>query len=133
MTGSEFEKAVEKLLKDNGWWVHRFAKAKDGSQPFDILAMKDNRLCAYDCKVLNGNAERFPFSRVEDNQFLSFAMLESRVRMEGAGEVGFLIYSKGRIYFLGSYVMKMMDNLGVKSARLERLYEWKYQLEVKSE
>ena len=49
--GSDFEKEVCKMLQDMGYWVHFITPDMRGAQPFDIIAAKNNRPYAIDCKV----------------------------------------------------------------------------------
>lgn len=43
-----------------------------GSQPFDIIAIKDNIPYCIDCKTLANKSGTFNLDRVEENQRLSF-------------------------------------------------------------
>ncbi len=43
-----------------------------GSQPFDIITMKNDSVELYDCKTLNNKNGLFPISRIEENQRLSY-------------------------------------------------------------
>lgn len=69
MTGTEFEKEFCKILSNKGFWATRLAKKADGSQPFDVIAAKNSKVQAYECKVIQNY--RFDLSRVEDNQMRS--------------------------------------------------------------
>lgn len=71
--GREFENKFMKWLASKGYWVHFMNPAPDGSQPFDIIAIKKGTVCAFDCKTLEKG--RFPLSRIEDNQMLAFEAL----------------------------------------------------------
>ena len=44
MTGREFEKYMVDWLSTKGFWVHRLAESNTGSQPFDIIALKDYKV-----------------------------------------------------------------------------------------
>ena len=65
-SGSRFEREFAKLLSDNGFWVHLLARNIAGQQPADIIAMYHGGAYLIDCKVCEN--DRFPFSRVEENQ-----------------------------------------------------------------
>ena len=79
--GKEFENAFLEHLAKEGFWAHFMNPAPDGSQPFDIIALKNVSgtdkpnimACAFDCKTLKGH--RFPLSRIEDNQEGAFEAL----------------------------------------------------------
>ena len=75
MTGREFEKYMVDWLSNKGFWVHRMAESNTGSQPFDIIALKDYKVCAFDCKVISTKRPYFPFSRIEENQKRAFEKL----------------------------------------------------------
>ena len=71
--GTKFEQRVCKLLKDKGYWVHFLAPGtKNGSQPFDIIAVKDGLAVAIECKTLSTSHKFFPIERLEDNQVSAF-------------------------------------------------------------
>ena len=64
--GNDFEKEFAKILADEGWWVTLLTpKTHIGSQPADLIAVKDNRAILVDCKTCNSYL--FPLSRIEQN------------------------------------------------------------------
>lgn len=68
--GTEFEREVVNILSRKGFWVHFITPDASGSQPFDIIASKDNIPIVADCKT---NATKwFNISRFEDNQITAF-------------------------------------------------------------
>lgn len=64
--GNQFEYNFCDLLAQNGFWAKRLDPSSAGEQPFDIIAGKDGKIYAFECKVCNGS--RFTLNRVEDNQ-----------------------------------------------------------------
>ena len=68
--GSNFEQEFCQYLSSRGFWVHFITPAKDGGQPFDIIACKNNIVYAFDCKTNSTN--RFKLSRIEFNQENAF-------------------------------------------------------------
>lgn len=68
--GMTFEKKFCEILARQGYWVHFIAPDMRGSQPFDIVAMKNKKAYAYDCKTSANHL--FPFTRLEDNQIMAF-------------------------------------------------------------
>ena len=70
--GTAFERRVCELLKSKGYWVHFLAPDSRGSQPFDIIAVKDGIAAAIECKTLNAEDTYFYASRLEENQRLAF-------------------------------------------------------------
>lgn len=72
--GADFEQEFANLLNQYGFWALVIPKAKDGSQPFDIVAQKNGKAYNFDCKTLE--TVLFPLSRIEENQEKSFSKLE---------------------------------------------------------
>lgn len=68
--GSEFEREFCDLLKQMGYWVHFINPDRTGSQPFDVIACRNNKAYAFDCKTCE--APVFNISRLEDNQIMAF-------------------------------------------------------------
>lgn len=68
--GTEFENEFCELLAKKGYWVHFITPDRRGAQPFDIIAAKNNRAYAFDCKTNAG--KWFNLSRLEDNQVMAF-------------------------------------------------------------
>ena len=65
MTGQQFQKVLCKMLADNGFWAYETINKQSG-QPVDIIAVRSNIGYIIECKVTQ--SDRFPLSRVEDNQ-----------------------------------------------------------------
>ena len=74
--GKTFEQEWVDYLYSQGMWVHYIQPAPDGSQPFDVIAVKDGVVYAFDCKTLKG--KRFPLNRIEDNQQTAFESLNKQ-------------------------------------------------------
>ena len=125
MTGREFENCVVKKLHEAGYWVLRIPQNETGQQPFDILAIKGDRILAYDAKVVS-NGHRFPLDRIEDNQYNAFQLMEKKTR---ASEIGLLIYANGTvkptIRFMDISRINTEVWLGHKSVDLDSLPEWR--------
>lgn len=68
--GNEFEKQVCDRLAQEGYWVHFITPDARGAQPFDIIAVREGKALAIDCKTCV--AKSFNISRLEDNQIMSF-------------------------------------------------------------
>ena len=71
MTSRQFEKWVATQLGKEGWWALHVAPGADGSQPADIVAVRDQIGMLIDCKMLKDKNGRFPTSRIEENQKLA--------------------------------------------------------------
>lgn len=68
--GTEFEQEMCEKLAREGWWVHFIVPDARGAQPFDIVAVKNGKAVAIDCKTCVANT--ISINRLEDNQIMSF-------------------------------------------------------------
>lgn len=82
--GNEFEQEFCEILYQHGYWVHNLAMNQAG-QPADVIAVKEKTAYLIDCKVCSHN--RFPLSRVEENQHFSMEFW----KMCGNGEGWFAL------------------------------------------
>lgn len=71
--GNLMEKKVAETLALGGYWVHRLQDNHNG-QPFDMIAIRENRAYCIECKHCAGSV--FLFSRLEFNQRNAFYKLE---------------------------------------------------------
>lgn len=75
--GTKFEKEFANLLGKKGYFVTMLTpKTHTGVQPFDLIACKNNIVYCFECKTLHSKYKRFPLSRIEENQRLSFKRLQ---------------------------------------------------------
>lgn len=70
--GDEWEKGACDILKERGYWVHFIEPNKAGAQPFDIIAVKNGKAIAIDCKTLAESKKYFSLDRLEENQKYAF-------------------------------------------------------------
>lgn len=68
--GTKWEKDFCKWLASKGWWVHFITPAPDGGQPFDVIAVRNGKALAIDCKT--SAKPTFSLNRLELNQIMSF-------------------------------------------------------------
>lgn len=69
--GNNFEKEMAEILRKKGYWVTFLSpKQNVGSQPCDLVAIKDNKPMLIDCKTCKTHL--FPISRIEENQRQAF-------------------------------------------------------------
>lgn len=68
--GTAFEKEFCKLLKSRGFWVHFMSPSASGTQPCDIIAVRNEKAFLIDCKTCDDKV--FRIGRLEDNQRLAF-------------------------------------------------------------
>lgn len=122
MTGRQFEDYVVKELHKAGYWVHRIHPDESGQQPFDVIAVKGNKICAYDAKVVT-EGKRFPMKRIEDNQLNAFRLFEKKTN---GADVGLLILEEsGKIRFMDIGQINTALWLSKKSIELAILPEWR--------
>ena len=107
--GSTFEREVCDILAASGWWVHFIAPDARGAQPFDIIAVKDGRAIAIDCKTCT--ADRITLARLEDNQILAFEKWLSC----GKGMPRVMVKHNGKVYCVSYDALKRQ-----KSIRLDK-------------
>lgn len=63
---------MQHLSKLNYWCAYLEGAAHTGAQPCDVIAGKDGRIWAIDCKTLNNKSGLFPVDRIEENQRLAY-------------------------------------------------------------
>lgn len=69
--GDDFEKEYARILKNKGYWVTFLTpKRHIGSQPCDLIAIKNDKAILIDCKTCKTHL--FPISRIEENQRQAF-------------------------------------------------------------
>lgn len=115
--GKDLEKRFMGYLSKQGFWVHFLHPAPDGSQPFDIIAIRKiyecTQVCAFDCKTLAGH--RFPLDRAEDNQLAAFELLNRK----GVHNTYFVVeIEQGSVYYVPSQHVSAMKKDGAKSIDL---------------
>ena len=65
-----FEKELCEYLANHGYWVHFITPDARGAQPFDIIAVKNGRAVAIDCKT--SSKASISIGRLEENQKSAF-------------------------------------------------------------
>lgn len=95
--GTGFEEYMCKELARQGWWAHFLAPSRGGAQPFDILAIRGSSVLAIDCKTCK--SRWFSYSRIEDNQRLSFDTLMKKADKRKI-KCGFMVLHEDRIVFI---------------------------------
>lgn len=92
--GTQFEREIVKLLYGMGYWVHFISASPNGSQPFDIIAVKNDHAICGDCKT--SKSPIFSLERLEDNQICAF---ETWIKKGNSDPIIFVKYCD-KVYFL---------------------------------
>lgn len=98
--GNQFEREFCARLASRGFWVHFIAPAPNGGQPFDIIAAKDGKAYAFDCKT--SAKSKFPFERLEQNQIMAF----ERWKKSGNSEPQIAVKYGNSVYLINYSYLK---------------------------
>ena len=96
-SGTKFEHEFAVLLAQHGFWAHVLEPKRNGSQPFDIMAVKNGIAYAFDCKVCENDF--FTINRIAENQHLAFEKWSkcgngrAFIALKFAGEIFIALYS----------------------------------------
>ena len=101
--GNDFEFELCEILSTHGFWVHPMRQDNSG-QPADIIAVRNKVSHLIDAKVCMDN--KFPFSRVEENQDLAMELWKDC----GNGLGWFALKIDSGIYMLSHYCIKAYMN-----------------------
>lgn len=105
--GTEFEKQTCEWLASKGYWVHFIVPDARGAQPFDIIAVKNMKAIAIDCKTCVAN--RFNISRLEDNQIMAFEKW-----LQCGNEVPCVfVKHNSKVYCVPYSVLKMQESVSL--------------------
>lgn len=80
--------ACKYLHEGLGMWVHPVARSANGSQPVDIIALRDGDSFLFDVKFIGLGKKSFPFADVQPNQITSMKLARKR----SDAKCGFLLY-----------------------------------------
>ena len=101
--GNTFEDELCNILSGYGFWCTNLAQKKSG-QPADVIAVKNKKAYLIDAKVCSDN--KFPLSRIEENQDLAMEMWKDC----GNGIGWFALKLGNQVYMISHYVMKAYRN-----------------------
>lgn len=116
-TGSQFEKEFCQYLAENGWWAHFLTPSASGAQPFDIIALRGREVYAIDCKTCA--SDKFPISRIEDNQRLAFTNITWK---STSGKCGFAILYNDEIYYVPFEDVLVFEKYKIRTIKLTERY-----------
>ena len=122
LQGRTTEEYIADCLFHKGYWVYVLPK-KIGGQPFDIIALKDNKILCVDAKHLEASKKSFTFDRIEPNQRTSMWMARNHANIK---ELGFVIQAEidlSRLFYLSYDKLLEEEQNGAKSVKLEALID----------
>lgn len=106
--GTSFENDFVALLGGQGYWAHRFAEAADGSQPCDVIGVKNGIAYLFDCKTCD--AKTFSIKRLEENQIRCF---EKWLACGNSMPMVAVKTKKGHIFFIPYDELKEKKNIHI--------------------
>jgi Holliday junction resolvase len=107
-TGGEFENDFAALLAQHGYWAHLIVPNRSGAQPFDVIAAKDGKAYAFDCKTCEGNT--FSLGRAEANQ-LTAAWLWKKT---GNAEMYFAVRHGDKVFLISATRLKEEQRIDLR-------------------
>ena len=120
MTGQQFQKVLCKMLADNGFWAYETINKQSG-QPVDIIAVRSNIGYIIECKVTQ--TDRFPLSRVEDNQITAIERFTRCNNDESWFAFYFAKHPNDVLFVRAKYILKLTDDDNATSITYEELRE----------
>ena len=106
--GTEFEREMCEILREDGYWVHFMSPDNTGAQPFDIIAVKNGYAIASDCKT--SESPIFRMNRLEWNQVSAF---DYWIKCNNGNPVIWVKY-KGDIYLVMYLQLKMLGKVDLR-------------------
>ena len=103
--GKDFEEQLCWWLSGNGYYVIYNEKGVSGSQPADIVAIKNNIATLIECKHLENKTGIFNLSRLEANQFLAYKKFKEK------NNTNMIIAIKwdNKVYFINFDLLQFFD------------------------
>lgn len=103
--GKDFEEQLCWWLSGNGYYVIYNEKGMSGSQPADIIAIKNNIATLIECKHLENKTGIFNLSRLEANQFLAYKKFKEK------NNTNMIVAIKwdNKVYFINFDLLQFFD------------------------
>lgn len=117
MTWQRFQKEICKMLSNNGFWAYETINKQSG-QPVDVIAVKSNIGYIIECKVTQ--TDRFPLSRVEDNQITAIERFAKCGNTESWFAFAFAGHPDEVLFIRAEKIIGLVDS-GVVSVNYEVL------------
>lgn len=116
--GTRFEKEFAEILARNWFWVHIFQDNKNG-QPCDVIAARDGSAYLFDCKDCQN--DKFPLSRVEENQYNAMKLFQLTGNRRGMFAMQF---PEAGIYLVDFEVLKKLKDDGVAQIGPDSIHKY---------
>ena len=117
MTWQRFQREICKMLSEHGFWAYETINKKSG-QPVDVIAVKSDIGYIIECKVTKSN--RFPLSRVEDNQITSIQLFNKCGNSESWFAFYFAKHPDNVLFVRADKIIALVES-GAKSTTYDEL------------
>ncbi len=117
MTWQRFQREVCKRLSECGFWAYETINKQSG-QPVDVIAVKSDIGYIIECKVTK--SDRFPLSRVEDNQITAIEKFTKCKNTESWFAFYFANHPDNVLFVRADKIIALVDS-GAKSTTYEEL------------
>ena len=115
--GNNFEREFCEQLARDKFWAHFMGGSKNG-QPADIIAVRNEKAYLIDAKDCQN--DRFPLSRIEDNQDMAMRYWE----MCGNNQGIFALNTSKGVYMLRYGIVQALEIAGVKSLNMQAIEQY---------
>jgi Holliday junction resolvase len=115
--GNKFEREFCEQLARDGFWAHFMGGSKNG-QPADIIAVRNEHAYLIDAKDCQN--DRFPLSRIEDNQDMAMRYWE----MCGNNQGLFALNTSKGVYMLPYGMVQVFEIAGIKSLNMQAIEKY---------
>ncbi len=103
--GKSFEEQLCWYLSDNGYYVMYNEKGITGSQPCDIIAIKNNIATLIECKNLESKSGIFNLNRIEANQIQAY----KRLKLTDNSNMVLAICWNDNVYYINFDLLQFFD------------------------
>lgn len=117
MTWRRFQREICKILSEHGFWAYETINKQSG-QPVDVIAVKSDIGYIIECKVTQ--TDRFPLSRVEDNQITAIERFNRCKNRESWFAFAFAKHPDEILFVRAKKIIELVDS-GVVSVNYEEL------------
>lgn len=115
--GTQFEQEMVSFLAQNNYWVHFITPDARGSQPFDLIASRNNKPFVADCKTCS--TRWFNISRLEENQLLAFDLWIKK----GNTDAFVFVKYNNKVYSIPYRILKAEQRINLDKCEERVIYE----------